>query len=576
MGRIRSSASSPSPTSRSEASPQKQSQSKAPATPLRAPKISRNELLLGAADAEMRILKSLVNHTPTLPQLIITKSPTKQAEMHGQLLAAQEQIQITTRAIETIKTNHLATELLPTVHAFEKELREIRDKNDTLIIRSNLLQGRTVKGLSDPPVLPRASEHEVATQLVNFRNAFWEGLYSIPKVQRERVNDISLYEGGKGRSQHVIFSLKKDEETPADLRKRIKKVLGKIDAVRGTRTLPSLSVAERSKVAKVLLTMPAPPEHNVRFLSECKADQALLTTLEAKILCKHSSVIAAAAKKVPSAIECRTLQRELGGTALQIHETIARLSSLAESYLALKDYLVACNKWIVCSIVARSPKLNRYPEDLVQEGTIGLMRAIEKYDPSSGFKLGTYATFWIKQTTGRSYNSVSRLVDIPSNAIAPFEELRTTIGEPGALTDYPSLARRTGLSERDLQNLIPLARPIQSLQSPAPHDQSRQIGFLIPDPKAVDAENVAIESEARSIVLESLRHLHPRLREVILLRFGLDGNQPLTLLEVGEKLNLTRERIRQIQQQGLEKLLQLSRRPDSKLGSLASVFGFEL
>jgi RNA polymerase primary sigma factor len=99
---------------------------------------------------------------------------------------------------------------------------------------------------------------------------------------------------------------------------------------------------------------------------------------------------------------------------------------------------------------------------------------------------------------------------------------------------------------------------------------------LIPDPKAVDAENVAIESEARSIVLESLRHLHPRLREVILLRFGLDGNQPLTLLEVGEKLNLTRERIRQIQQQGLEKLLQLSRRPDSKLGSLASVFGSEL
>jgi RNA polymerase primary sigma factor len=206
---------------------------------------------------------------------------------------------------------------------------------------------------------------------------------------------------------------------------------------------------------------------------------------------------------------------------------------------------------------------------------MGLMRAIEKYDPSSGFKLATYATFWIKQITGRSFNSVSRLVDVPAHAIASFEELRTILSEPGALTDSRSLAQRTGLSEEDVETLIPLARPMQSLQTPTPLNESRELSSLIPDRKADDIDAGAIQSEARSIILESLRQLHPRLREVILLRFGLDGNERLTLVEIGEKLNLTRERIRQIEQKALQRLWQVSRRSNSKLSALAAVVGLK-
>lgn len=519
-------------------------------------------------------VKGLVKESPALSQIIITKSPAKQGEMLGKLLNIQEQVQELTRSLEAIKTKHMAPDLRQSVQKLKKEVREIREQNDTIVVRSNLLQGIPVAGISNPPLLSRASEHELTTQFVTFRAAFWGGLYSIPKVQQIRYDELSTYAAGDGRSQHVIFSNRNSDETSLEHRKGIKRILRKIDSICDGRSLSSLSHVKRSKVAKVLLSVPAPPERNVKLLTECKADQALLTSLETKILCKHASVLTAVQKKVPSAAECRNLQRQLGGTALEVHEKMSRLTNLAESYLALKDYLVLCNTRLVYSIVTRSPKLNRYQDDLVQEGMMGLMRAIEKYDPSSGFKLATYATFWIRQITGRSFNSVSRLVDIPVHAIASFEELRSTLTEAGSMTDNRSLARRTGLSEEDIQALIPLARPMQSLQTPIPRNDSRELSSLIPDRRAEDTEAAAVESEARAIVLEALRHLHPRLREVILLRFGLDGNERLTLVQIGEKLNLTRERIRQIEQKALQRLWQLSRRANSKLHSLASVLGF--
>jgi RNA polymerase primary sigma factor len=116
---------------------------------------------------------------------------------------------------------------------------------------------------------------------------------------------------------------------------------------------------------------------------------------------------------------------------------------------------------------------------------------------------------------------------------------------------------------------------MQSLQTPTPLNESRELSSLIPDRKADDIDAGAIQSEARSIILESLRQLHPRLREVILLRFGLDGNERLTLVEIGEKLNLTRERIRQIEQKALQRLWQVSRRSNSKLSALAAVVGLK-
>ena len=574
MGRSRSSASSPPAKPQSEASPQKQPSSKTPLAPLVTPRRSRNELQVAAAALLMDRVKALFEGRPPLSQLIITKSPSKQAEMQGKLVHLQEQAQELARSIETLKTNHMPPDLRRTIQGLKRELREIKENNHTLIVRSNLLHGLSVAGVSEPPLLSREAEHELATQFGTFRTAFWEGLYSIPKVQKIRYDELSTYADGEGRSQHILFSSKNENETPADLRKRLKRVLRKIDTICGGRSLSSLSDSKRREVARVLLKVPAPPERNVKLLDECKADQAVLTSLEAKILCKHASVLEAVHKKVPSAAECRNLQRQLGGTALEVHEKTSRLTTFADSYLALKDYLVLCNKRLVYSIVTRSPKLNRFQDDLVQEGMMGLMRAIEKYDPSSGFKLATYATFWIRQITGRSFNSVSRLVDIPVHAIAPFEELRSTLTEAGSMTDNRSLARRTGLSEEDIQALIPLARPMQSLQTPTPRNDSRELSSLIPDRRAEDTEAAAVESEARAIVLEALRHLHPRLREVILLRFGLDGNERLTLVQIGEKLNLTRERIRQLEQKALQRLWQLSRRSNSKLHSLASVLGF--
>ncbi len=493
-----------------------------------------------------------------------------------ELLTREGEIEIAKRIEEGLKHMVLAISACPTTIA---DILDMAAKVETEEMRIDEL----VDGLIDPNAVEEEPAAELAEEVDDEAedeaedddggDAAGAVSASLLQLKTEALERFTTIKGLHTKMQKALSAKGPQDKTYLKLRQQISEELMNIrftsrsierlcDSVRGM--VEQVRACER-KIQQICVDkvkMPRP-----HFIQVFPGNETNLDWVDAEITAAPKTYGAILTRNAPDIKEEQkkllALQERIGIPLKDLKDINKQMSTGEAKARRAKREMTEANLRLVISIAKKYTNRGLQFLDLIQEGNIGLMKAVDKFEYRRGYKFSTYATWWIRQAITRSIADQARTIRIPVHMIETINKMnrisRQILQETGAEPDPATLAKKMDMPEEKIRKIMKISKEPISMETPIGDDDDSHLGDFIEDQATLAPADAAMYSSLRGVTKEILDSLTTREAKVLRMRFGIEMNTDHTLEEVGKQFDVTRERIRQIEAKALRKLRHPSR-----------------